>query len=61
VAETHLQDEFCEVILVQFLHDLRVAAHIQLAHKAELLAISLPHLMYLKELSNEIRLGHAQC
>jgi hypothetical protein len=61
VAETHLQDELCEIILVQFLHDLRVAAHIQLAHLAELLAVSLPRLMYLKELSNEIGSGHAHC
>ncbi len=33
LAETHLQDELCEVILVQFLHDLRVAANIQLTHE----------------------------
>ncbi len=58
MAETHLQDELCEVILVQLLHNLRVAAHIQLAHQAELLAIPLPHLMYLKELSNEIGSGY---
>ncbi len=58
MAETHLQDELREVILVQFLHDLRVAAHIQLAHQAELLAISLPHLIYLKGLSHEIGSGY---
>jgi hypothetical protein len=44
VAETHLQDKFCEVVLVQFLHDLSVAAHIELAHQAKLFAIPLPHL-----------------